>query len=142
MTPVPLPYDRNHVRFPTHELDCIGDVEKIPGDFTVTVNFARSDGGPVKRTFPYKLPERRKLDLVFGSKAEFNEAAQLVTGEAEGPEQQPPQPPERPERGKKNQSPLLDIGASPTATTNSAAPAQPPNSSVLLGTILRRRLQL
>ena len=130
------------MRFPTHELDCIGDVEKIPGDFTVTVNFARSDGGPVKRTFPYKLPERRKLDLVFGSKAEFNEAAQLVTGEAEGPEQQPPQPPERPERGKKNQSPLLDIGASPTATTNSAAPAQPPNSSVLLGTILRRRLQL
>ena len=80
------------MRFPTHELDCIGDVEKIPGDFTVTVNFARSDGGPVKRTFPYKLPERRKLDLVFGSKAEFNEAAQLVTGEAEGPEQQPPQP--------------------------------------------------
>ena len=120
------------MRFPTHELDCIGDVEKIPGDFTVTVNFARSEGGPVKRTFPYKLPERRKLDLVFGSKAEFNEAAQLVTGEAEGPEQ----PPERPERGKKNQSPLLDIGASPTATTNSAALTQPPNnSSVLLGTI-------
>lgn len=52
LTPVPLPYNRNHVRFPTHELDCIGDVEKIPGDFTVTVNFARSDGGPVKRTFP------------------------------------------------------------------------------------------
>ena len=126
------------MRFPTHELDCIGDVEKIPGDFTVTVNFARSEGGPVKRTFPYKLPERRKLDLVFGSKAEFNEAAQLVTGEAEMPEQSQ-QPPERPERGKKNQSPLLDIGASPTATTNSAAaPTQPPNnSSVLLGTILK-----
>ena len=124
--PAAVSPSRNHVRFPTHELDCIGDVEKIPGDFTVTVNFARGEGA--KRTFPYKLPERRKLDLIFGSKSEFNEAAQMVTGEMESESEQ--QPPERPERGKKNHSPLLDIGAG--GTTNSTAPQQPANSSVLL----------
>ena len=135
--PAAVSTSRNHVRFPTHELDCIGDVEKIPGDFTVTVNFTRSEGGPAKRTFPYKLPERRKLDLIFGSKSEFNEAVQLVTGEAEvgggpgGPEDE--RPPDRPERGKKSRSPLLDMGA-PAGTNSTAAPLPPPagNSSVLL----------
>ena len=129
--PAAVSTSRNHVRFPTHELDCIGDVEKIPGDFTVTVNFTRSEGGPVKKTFPYKLPEKRKLDLIFGSKSEFNEAAQLVTGELEGGSSGPKEqaPPERPERGKKNNSPLLDIGAFGTSST---MPPVAGNSSVLL----------
>ena len=137
--PAAISTARNHVRFPTHELDCIGDVEKIPGDFTVTVNFTRSDAGPVKRTFPYKLPEKRKLNLIFGNKSEFNEAVQLVTGEA-GDDSAPGLPPERPERGKKNHSPLLDIGVggpaddSPSVLLDLGAPTAINGTAAAAGT--------
>lgn len=139
--PAAVSTTKNHVRFPTHELDCIGDVEKIPADFSVTVNFTRSAAGPVKKTFPYKMPEKRKLDLIYGSKAEFNDAVQLVTGDSPPassssmPTQETMEAPERPPRGdKKNHSPLLDLGGGGVAAGSTTSPANPlpPKDDILL----------
>lgn len=83
----------------------------------MTVNFSRRETSPRKKTFAYKMPERRKLDLVFSSKSEFNEAVQISSGmagataggaavtasEPGGP------PPTRPPRTKN--SPLGDLQA-------------------------------
>lgn len=82
---------RTHIKFPTHELDCLGDLERIPADFSVTINFRRGDTKMVK--FPYILPEKRKLDLVFQHRSEFEDAMEC-TGSSEA-EPQPKRPPRK-----------------------------------------------
>ncbi len=74
---------RTHVRFPTHEIDGLSSLDRIPGDFSVSVNFQRKDPSRTER-FPYVLPERKKLDLIFASKGEYAEACSAAGIEGAG----------------------------------------------------------
>ena len=124
--PAAVSSSRTHVRFPTHELDALGDLDRIPADFSVTINFKRGEQkNPVK--FPYILPERRKLDLLFQSRAEFEEAiggdepeTETIPDEAQ---EEPQRPPRREKPVQENADVLLDFGSSSKPTASSAAAA-------------------
>ncbi len=89
---------RTHVRFPTHEVDSMASLDRIPADFAVSVNFQRKDASRTEK-FPYVLPDRRKLDLVFASKGEYAEACSIAgasasssstSGQASKDDEEPP----------------------------------------------------
>ncbi len=105
--PSTIPDSRSYVRFPTHEIDGLTTplLEKIPADFSVSVNFARKDS-PRSFKFPYLLPEKRRPELIFSGKTEFSEVMGSL-GHKENRRQdediQEEEAPKRPPRSHKHQ---------------------------------------
>ena len=87
---------KTHVRFRTHEIDGITNLERIPADFNVSVNFVKKGSNAVK--FPYLLPEKRKLELIFQSRREYEEALEFSGSEA-----MPSRPPREKRQPKQQQ---------------------------------------
>ena len=52
--PAALTPSKTHVRFATHEIDGISDLSRIPGDFSVSVNFSKKESATTTK-FPYLL---------------------------------------------------------------------------------------
>ncbi len=105
---------RTHVRFPTHEIDSLSNLDRIPADFAVSVNFQRKDPARTEK-FPYVLPDRRKLDLVFATKGEHAEAC-AIAGVDGGADTQPKRPPREkhspsPSSNMPKPSSLVDIAS-------------------------------
>lgn len=107
--------NKSYIKFKTHELDALGDLERIPDDFSIAVNYTVKE--PRKETvYPYKMPTHRKLDLFFSTKGEYNEAMafgkKVPTPSAplsEAPKPKEPSP-TRPPRHKKTSPTFFDVG--------------------------------
>ncbi|TRY81208.1 hypothetical protein TCAL_10445 [Tigriopus californicus] len=112
-----LPANKSYVKFKTHELDALGDIERIPDDFSIAVNYTIREQ-PKETIYPYKMPTHRKLDLFFSTKGEYNEAMTFgkkvptPTAPLSDASQVQEQSPTRPPRQKKASPPLFDVGDS------------------------------
>jgi cyclin G-associated kinase len=95
---------KSHIRFRTHELDFLGEAEKVPQGFALSVNFGLKDKRATN--YPYKMPEKKRMELLFSSKSEYEEAVESVGSTRPSPtsEAQPEMPPERPPREKKHEA--------------------------------------
>eukprot|EP00095_Tigriopus_kingsejongensis_P003085 maker-scaffold210_size256293-snap-gene-1.23 protein:Tk03085 transcript:maker-scaffold210_size256293-snap-gene-1.23-mRNA-1 annotation:"cyclin-g-associated kinase" len=77
LTTAQLPASKSFIKFKTHELDSLGDLERIPGDFSIAVNYQVKEIAK-DVAYPYKMPTKRMLDLFFTTKGEYHEAMTLA----------------------------------------------------------------